>query len=63
MMLELEIIIHARNKFSLRELFNDRDNGFVCKVEKTADKAKDLIEIGFDYVDEINHVHLYRNRN
>jgi hypothetical protein len=38
------------------------DLGYDLRVAKTADEAKDLIEIGFDYVNEINYIHLYRKR-
>jgi hypothetical protein len=31
-------------------------------VVKDADEAKELIELGFEYVNEINNLHLYRKR-
>jgi integrase/ribosomal protein L37AE/L43A len=31
-------------------IFNGRKDEFVCKVAKDADEAKDLIEVGFEYV-------------
>ena len=35
------------------------DDSFVCKVANTADEATELIELGFEYVNEINGSHLY----
>jgi hypothetical protein len=36
------------------------DLGYDLRVAKTADEAKDLIEIGFDYVNEINYIYTGR---
>ena len=43
-----------------RALFQSRSDDFVCKVAKTSDEAVALVELGFEYVNEIQGVHLYR---
>jgi site-specific recombinase XerC len=35
---------------------------FVCKVARSVDDAKELVESGFDYVTEIDDVQLFRKR-
>jgi predicted RNase H-like HicB family nuclease len=37
-------------------------NDYVCKVAKTVDEAKRLLEEGFDYVTEIEGMKLFRKR-
>jgi hypothetical protein len=54
---------HTRKYVQLeRALFHSTDDSFVSKVASTADKATELIELGFDYVNEINGRHLYRKK-
>jgi integrase len=54
---------HTKRYVQLEKaLFKEQNEGFVCKVAKTADEAVELIELGFDYVNEINGFHLYRKR-
>ena len=43
-------------------LFKDTSDEFTCKVAKTVEQAKDLIECGFEYVTEINEAKLFRKR-
>ena len=43
-------------------IFKDEDDKFICKVAKTVEEAKTLIEIGFNYVCELNEVKLFRKR-
>jgi hypothetical protein len=38
------------------------DDSFVCKVASTTEEATELIELGFEYVNEINGRHLYRKK-
>jgi len=35
---------------------------WICKVADSPEEAKSLIEVGFEFVDEINGKHLYRKR-
>ena len=35
---------------------------FVCKVAKTVDAAKELVESGFDYVTDVEDMKLFRKR-
>jgi len=35
---------------------------WVCKVVGTAEEAKELIEVGFEFVNDIDNKHLYRER-
>ena len=34
---------------------------FICKVASTVEEVKELVDVGFEYVSEINGSHLYRN--
>jgi hypothetical protein len=43
-------------------LFQDENEGFICKAANNVDEAKTLIEVGFDYVCELNSVKLFRRR-
>jgi integrase len=45
-----------------RALFDESKDNFVCKTAKSVEEAIPLIEIGFEYVHEINGLHLYRKR-
>ena len=54
---------HTRKYVLLeRAIFHSTDDNFVCKVASTADEASELIELGFEYVNEINGRHLYRKK-
>jgi integrase len=41
-------------------LFNNQKEDFVCKIARTAEEASELIEHGFEFVNEIQDVFLYR---
>jgi len=43
-------------------IFKEQNDEFVCKVAKTVDEAKTLIEEGFEYVCEFEDVKLFRKR-
>ena len=43
-------------------LFKEQKEEFVCKVAKTIEEAKELIELGFEYVCEIQDAKLFRKR-
>ena len=43
-----------------KALFQNNCDEFVCKVAKTSDEAVAFVELGFEYVNEIQGVHLYR---
>jgi len=43
-------------------LFQDTEDDYLCKTAITADEAKLLIEVGFEYVNEIQGIHLYKKR-
>lgn len=45
-----------------RALFDESKDNFVCKAAKSVEEAIPLIEVGFEYVHEINGLHLYRKR-
>ena len=42
-----------------RAMFQSIDDSFICEVAKTANEAAELIELGLDYVNEINGGRLY----
>jgi integrase len=43
-------------------IFREEDDTFICKVAKTVEEAKTLIETGFNYVCELDGVKLFRKR-
>jgi integrase len=43
-------------------LFQDTNDDYLCKTATTAEEARALIEVGFEYVNEIQGIHLYRKR-
>lgn len=45
------------------QLTDFKEDEWICKVAKTFEEAKQLIEAGFEYVDIIDGFHLYRKRN
>ena len=44
------------------KLFNDTEEQFTVKTAKTAQEAAKLIEVGLQYHDTIDGIHLYRKR-
>ena len=44
-------------------LFKEQNEEFICKVAKTIEEAKELIELGFEYVCEIQDAKLFRKGN
>jgi len=54
---------HTRKYVQLEAaIFSDGNDDFVCKVAKNIEEARELIELGFEYVHEIDGNHLYRKR-
>ncbi len=53
--------VRARVQFE-RAMFHSTDDSFVCKVASTTEEATELIELVFEYVNEINGRHLYRKK-
>ncbi|MBN1682257.1 tyrosine-type recombinase/integrase, partial [Candidatus Bathyarchaeota archaeon] len=45
-----------------RALFDESKENYICKTAKTVEEAIPLLEVGFEYVQEINGLHLYRKR-
>ena len=43
-------------------VFRSQNDDFVSKVATSVEEACELIELGFDYVYEIDGNHLYRKR-
>jgi len=43
-------------------LFKETNDDFTCRVAKNIEEAKQLIEVGFDFVHEFNGVMLFRKR-
>jgi integrase len=43
-------------------LFNQENEEFICKAAKTISEAKSIIELGFEYVCEIDDTKLFRKR-
>jgi hypothetical protein len=43
-------------------IYADGSDDFISKVAKNVEKACELIELGFEYVNEINGRHLYRKK-
>ena len=54
---------HTQLYIQLEEsLFQDMQDDYMCKTATTAEEARALIEVGFEYVNEIQGIHLYRKR-
>jgi len=53
---------NIKNTLVYTHLVNFESDEFVCKVARTVDEARTLIESGFDYVSELNSIQLYRKR-
>jgi len=54
---------HTQVYIQLEEsLFQDTQDDYMCKTATTAEEARVLIEVGFEYVNEIQGIHLYRKR-
>jgi len=53
---------NIKNTLVYTQLINSKEDEWVCKVAKTVEEAKQLIEAGFEYVDTIDGIHLYRKR-
>ena len=54
---------HTRKYVVLeRTLFGSGSEDYVCKVAKSVEEATELIELGFEFVNEINGHFLYRRR-
>ena len=54
---------HTRKYVILEKaLFHSTSEDFICKVAKTSEEAVELIELGFEFVNEIQGSFLYRKR-
>jgi integrase len=53
---------NIKNTLVYTQLTNFKEDEWICKVARTVDEAKQLIEAGFEYVDTIDGFHLYRRR-
>jgi hypothetical protein len=54
---------HTRKYVQLEAaIYADGSDDFVSKVAKNVQEACELIELGFEYVHEIDGFHLYRKR-
>ena len=51
-----------KNTLVYTHLVDFEGDEFVCKVARTVDEARTLIESGFDYVSELDGIQLYRKR-
>ena len=43
-------------------IFKEESDEYICKVAKNLDEAKELIELGFEYVTEMDGFKLFRKR-
>jgi len=53
---------NIQNTLVYTHLINNESDEFICKVAKTVEEAKDLVENGFEYVTEVEGVKLFRKR-
>jgi integrase len=53
---------NIKNTLVYTQLINSKEDEWICKVAKTVEEAKQLIEAGFEYVDTIDEIHIYRKR-
>lgn len=51
------------NTMKYTQLVNfEAEDQFTCKVAKTIEEAKELVETGFEYVTDVNSAKLFRKR-
>ena len=43
-------------------LFKNEDEEYICKVANTIEEAKELIEVGFEYICEFDGIKAFRKR-
>ena len=53
---------NIRNTLVYTHLVNFESEDYVCKVAKTVEEAKVLVESGFDYVTDVEAYKLFRKR-
>jgi integrase len=53
---------NIKNTLIYTQLLPDTNDEFVCKVAETVEEATELVELGFDYVTEIEGKKLFRKR-
>jgi hypothetical protein len=54
---------HTRKYVILEKvIYHSHGDDFVCKVAKSPEEAVELLELGFEFVNEINGSYLYRKR-
>ena len=53
---------NIRNTLVYTHLVNFESDDYVCKVAKTVEEAKALVESGFDYVTDVEGIKLFRKR-
>jgi integrase len=60
----MQVLGHKRiqNTLIYTQLVDFQDDEYVCKVAKTLDEARELIEAGFEYVTDMNSCKLFRKR-
>jgi len=53
---------NIRNTLVYTHLVDFGSDEYVCKIAKTVDDAKGLVEDGFDYITDIDGMKLFRKR-
>jgi hypothetical protein len=53
---------NIRNTLVYTHLVDFHGDEFVCKIARTVQEGKELVESGFDYVSEFDGIQLYRKR-
>jgi integrase len=53
---------NIRNTLVYTHLVNFEGDEYVCKVARTVEEAKNLVEDGFDYVTDVDNMKLFRKR-
>ncbi len=53
---------NIQNTLVYTHLINNESDQFICKVAKTVEEAKDLVESGFEYVTDVEGLKLFRKR-
>lgn len=54
---------NIKNTLVYTHLVNLESDEYVCKIAKTVEEARALVENGFGYVTEVDGVKLFRKRN
>ncbi len=54
---------NIKNTLVYTHLISFESDDYVCKIARTVDEARTLVEIGFEYVTDVDGTKLFRKRS